>query len=176
MISILLAHPPINLLHCYYSGRCRKKTRSPRLCLKVNNHIHSVRAAFKTKLVGKSNKANCIKSLWTLKLAMTNYPGSLINVCAVFACQSCNFRIPLYMTVSQLSVGLLSWLHHCLNIIDQSEREIQTDGSRTAEVLLVSSDVSVRLACIYKRLNLSCQLSLTGAPSMFESSCPVVGS
>lgn len=70
MISTLLTHSPINLLHCYYSGRLHigKKNRSAHLFLKVNNYINSVRAALKTMLVGKSNKESWTKSLWISKV------------------------------------------------------------------------------------------------------------
>lgn len=68
MISILLTHSPINLLHRYYSGTYRKKPRSAHLFLKVHNYINCAQAALKTMLVGKSNKESWTKSLWISKV------------------------------------------------------------------------------------------------------------
>lgn len=59
MISILLAHPPINFFIVIILVDTEK---SPRLCLKVNNHIQSVEEAFKVELGGgKRNKVHWIK-------------------------------------------------------------------------------------------------------------------
>lgn len=57
MIFVLLAHSPINLLHCYYAGGEEKRSPGSRhLFFKVNSHIYSEWAGLKTMLDGKLHK------------------------------------------------------------------------------------------------------------------------
>lgn len=57
MIFVLLAHSPINLLHCYYAGAGGKRSPGSRhLFFKVNSHIYSEWAGLKIMQDGKLHK------------------------------------------------------------------------------------------------------------------------
>lgn len=74
MIFVLLAHSPINLLHCYYAGGEEKRSPGSRhLFFKVNSHIYSEWAGLKTMLDGKLHKITV-----NMKSGLESSGGSVI--------------------------------------------------------------------------------------------------